>query len=224
MPSPPAESTATAIAIFDRQTNRIASAAVAMSAAGRSGIAVGTSRTVVAAMRPTTPAVTPSRKAWRAGVSTNLATRPWPRRVKANAGRKIPAVTARAPGNPPPTWPTKVPKITRGAGRIPDNARPSTNCPSVIQAPATTASRRRNGITVYAPPNVRNPASNPDPNSRATDGLGSRAICSTASGASASPRSPGTNRAARTPRLPIPPPRGRVLGARWHRKNQPQRG
>ncbi len=40
---------------------------------------------------------------------------------------------------------------------MPDSATPSRNCTFVIHFPTSTASRRSNGSTVYAPPNVSSP-------------------------------------------------------------------
>ena len=50
-----------------------------------------------------------------------------------------------------------------GAGSTPLIARPSTNCSAVSQPWASTALSCRNGITVYAPPNVTSPAFSPSP-------------------------------------------------------------
>jgi hypothetical protein len=47
--------------------------------------------------------------------------------VKENAGINIPIVINMAPMNPLPTYPTKVEKITNGAGITDPNAKPSRN-------------------------------------------------------------------------------------------------
>jgi hypothetical protein len=89
--------------------------------------------------------------------------------VKRKQGKNIPSVITTAPANavpgPPscnPPWnPTKVEKITKGAGGMFPIAMQSINTLCGSQSPFSTASTWINGIAVYAPPNERFPATRP---------------------------------------------------------------
>lgn len=100
---------------------------------------------------------------------TNFSNKSCPAIVNTKHGANIPSVITTAPAKaipiPPvvnPPWkPTKVAKMTSGAGRMFPIAIQSRKTWAGSHAPLSTASTWMNGMAVYAPPKDKLPATRP---------------------------------------------------------------